>query len=56
MMIGGGGSACGRADHGIAITESDYPTLTQSSLPTLDFGDESAGTAVTAYALNLWIR
>ena len=30
MMIGGGGSSCRRADHGIGITEEDNVTLTQT--------------------------
>ena len=52
IMIGGGGSACARADHGIAITEENSPRF--GTTGTVDFGDNSAGT--TAYALNLWIR
>ena len=55
MMIGGGGSACGRADHGIAITEADYPQFGET-FTRQDFGDESGQTPVTSYALNLWIR
>ena len=27
LMIGGGGASCGRADHGIGITEKDTPGL-----------------------------
>ena len=54
-MIGGGGSSCSGADHGIAITESDSPKF-GDTIPRLDFGDESDSTPVTSYALNLWIR
>ena len=56
MMIGGGGSACGRADHGIAITEADYPQFKYNGFSHLDFGDESGEFPATSYALNLWIR
>ena len=52
IMIGGGGSSCARADHGIAITEEDKPQIGTSG--TRDFGDNGAGT--TSYALNLWVR
>ena len=55
LMIGGGGTACGRADHGIAITEANYPEFGET-FARLDFGDESSNTPVTSYALNLWIR
>ena len=56
-MIGGGGGSCGRADHGIAITEADSPKLHHGNRDQfLDFGDESQRTPVTSYALNLWIR
>ena len=52
MMIGGGGSSCARADHGIGITEENEPRF--GSIGTMDFGDNSAGSR--SYALNLWIR
>ncbi|EDO34464.1 predicted protein [Nematostella vectensis] len=52
MMIGGGGSACARADHGIGITESDYGSFIFD--PEADFGSDSVGTA-TDYSLNLWV-
>ena len=52
IMIGGGGSSCARADHGIAITEENSPRF--GTYGTRDFGDNAAGT--TSYALNLWIR
>ena len=52
IMIGGGGSSCARADHGIAITEENDPRI--GTLGTMDFGDNTAGT--TSYALNLWVR
>jgi len=55
LMIGGGGSSCARADHGIAITESDSPKF-GDTFSRQDFGDESGSTPVTSYALNLWIR
>ena len=52
IMIGGGGNACGRADHGIGITEGNYPRF--GSMGTSDFGDDSNGSKT--YSLNLWIR
>ena len=54
-MIGGGGSSCGRADHGVGITEADTPIFV-SSTPNYDFGDDATNTQTTTYALNLWIR
>ena len=55
MMIGGGGNGCGRADHGIGITEENDPQFTGWGR---DFGNESGDSSlVTAnYSLNLWIR
>ena len=55
MMIGGGGSSCSRADHGIGVTEANSPQFGSLS-ETMDFGDDGFGTAVTLYGLNLWIR
>eukprot|EP00795_Rhopilema_esculentum_P006803 gene6803-12392_t len=55
LMIGGGGSACGRADHGIGITEADTPVFADST-PNYDFGDDADSSQTTTYALNLWIR
>ncbi|XP_065070644.1 fibropellin-1-like isoform X2 [Rhopilema esculentum] len=55
LMIGGGGSACGRADHGVGITEANYPVFADST-PNYDFGDEANNAQATTYALNLWIR
>ena len=52
VMIGGGGSSCARADHGIAITESNSPRF--GTYGTKDFGDDMDGSS--SYALNLWIR
>ena len=54
-MNGGGGTSCGGADHGIAITKSDSPRFGKN-FSRLDFGDAADGTPVTSYALNLWIR
>ena len=52
IMIGGGGSSCALADHGIAITEENDPRF--GTVGTMDFGDNEAGSS--SYALNLWIR
>ena len=53
-MIGGGGSACSRADHGLGVTEGDDPRFASSGNG--DFGDNGNSGLVTAYALNLWVR
>ena len=65
MMIGGGGSNCARADHGIGITEANaasfYSFVGQGGVEMeYDFGNE-AGTYMypppsDTYPLNLWIR
>ena len=54
MMIGGGGSSCSRADHGIGITEVDEARF-YTSYPQSDFGDES-GSGTSSYSLNLWYK
>jgi hypothetical protein len=52
MMIGGGGSACARADHGIGNTEENSARFGTAN--GCDFGDGSC--SKPQYALNLWIR
>ena len=63
MMIGGGGSSCSRADHGIGITEKNSPSFAArgSGYAEYDFGynpsnggDNSYSSQ--SYSLNLWIR
>ncbi|MEE2837042.1 MAG: hypothetical protein VYB65_13570, partial [Myxococcota bacterium] len=54
MMIGGGGSGCSRADHGIGITEANQARFADSP-PESDFGNNS-GESEAAYSLNLWVR
>ena len=62
MMIGGGGNGCSRADHGIGITEANYPSFDDSDgPPEYDFGynPPSGGDnsfSSQSYSLNLWIR
>ena len=63
MMIGGGGSSCNRADHGIGITEQNSASFVElSSRETeYDFGNnaltEGGKTPPSrSYSLNLWIR
>jgi len=60
MMIGGGGSACARADHGIGKTETDDVSFVDfgNEQTEFDFGYEAHTGSVPsqAYALNLWIR
>jgi len=58
IMIGGGGGSCGRADHGIGVTEAN-----QAQFGTLDGGDQSRDfgndgnhASSTAYSLNMWVR
>ena len=57
MMIGGGGSACSHADHGIGITETDDASL-GTGQRVYDFGyDANTYNAPSqSYSLNLWIR
>ncbi|XP_028403521.1 uncharacterized protein LOC114526203 [Dendronephthya gigantea] len=61
MMIGGGGSGCSRADHGIGITEENHPKFGGSDTYA-DFGYETKEARYIesdlqrSYALNLWVR
>ncbi len=55
MMIGGGGSGCSRADHGIGITEENAARF-GGALPHFDFGFEANNDGTTTYSLNLWVR
>ena len=59
MMIGGGGSSCSRADHGIGITEQDAASFVEksSSETEYDFGNNAERAQPSrSYSLNLWIR
>lgn len=60
MMIGGGGQACARADHGIGITEENEANFAVGVEPEgtyeRDFADDGFAGPVTDYALNLWVR
>ena len=56
MMIGGGGSACARADHGIGITEANEASFHYSSPRERDFGYQGYAAPSQSYSLNLWIR
>ena len=60
MMIGGGGSSCALADHGIGITEADAASFVveRSGETEYDFGYNSFTHTVPSqsYSLNLWIR
>jgi len=53
MMIGGGGSSCDRADHGIGISEADEASFYHSM--EYDFGYDT-GSSSQSYSLNVWIR
>ena len=56
MMIGGGGSSCARADHGIGITEADAASFDDAGTEEYDFGEEANSAQDKTYSLNLWIR
>ena len=60
MMIGRGGSACERADHGIGITETNAASFVEAgaSETEYDFGYHSLTYKAQSrsYSLNLWIR
>ena len=55
MMIGGGGKACDRADHGIGITEENAAKFGGATM-FIDFGYRANAGIQSSYALNLWIR
>ena len=60
MMIGGGGTNCARADHGIGITETGRVSFVEiDDIQTeYDFGYNaiSSTTPSQSYSLNIWIR
>ena len=60
MMIGGGGSGCSRADHGIGITETNDVSFVDlgTSDTEYDFGYQATvgNPPSQSYSLNLWIR
>ena len=60
MMIGGGGSSCARADHGIGITETGAASFVEQggSETEYDFGYDGITNRAPSqsYSLNLWIR
>ena len=55
MMIGGGGSNCARADHGIGLTEANEASFVDGGHGESDCGND-AGSPDASYSLNLWIR
>ncbi len=55
MMIGGGGSHCSRADHGIGVTEENEAKFGDDH-PHSDFDSDGNNNGPTAYSLNLWVR
>ena len=60
MMIGGGGSSCSRADHGIGVSETGAASFVEGGgwQTEYDFGyDAETGNAPSqSYSLNLWTR
>ena len=55
IMIGGGGSECSRADHGIAVTNADEASFFDSGEGEADFGDDGDDPVNNTYSLSLWI-
>ena len=55
LMIGGGGSECNRADHGIGITEANQAML-KTVVPEYDFGNNGDVVPTKVYSLNLWVH
>ena len=53
MMVGGGGTRCNYANHGIGITEANWPRFGTGDCDG-DFGEECS--YPTSYSLNLWIK
>ena len=53
MMIGGGGTGCNYANHGIGITETNWPRFGTGDCDG-DFGEHC--NHPTSYSLNLWIK
>ena len=56
MMIGGGGDAGSRADHGIGITEANQASFLETGQGENDFGYPADASSTQSYSLNLWIR
>ena len=60
MMIGGGGSNCSRADHGVGITETAQASFVEAggSETEYDFGYDAktVNAPSQSYSLNLWTR
>ena len=57
-MIGGGGIARRKPDHGIGITEADRASFVVAKQFERDFGNEAwNSTRITrTYSLNLWVN
>ena len=58
LMIGGGGKDCGRADHGIGITEAKQASFLVEKQLERDFGNGAwQSVRITkSYSLNLWVN
>ena len=60
LMIGGGGTVCGRADHGIGITGADEAKFKWTRKEKFDFANDAnyliVGYPTALYSLNLWVR
>ena len=55
MMIGGGGSSCRTANHGIGVTEANSPSLADLEDEKY-FGSETFDNLFKTYSLNLWVK
>ena len=56
LMIGGGGSNCSRADHGIGVTEAEKASFSETGQGEFDFGFDGTSIPSKLYSLNVWVR
>ena len=58
MMIGGGGSNCSEAGHGIGVTSAKLSSfkIQSGSRPEWDFSNFHWNVGIQKYALNVWMR
>ena len=58
MMIGGGGSKCSKAGHGIGVTSAKLSSfkIRIGSRPEWDFSNFHWNVGLKKYALNVWMR
>ena len=58
IMIGGGGTSCSGADHGIGTTVAKLASFTikEDNRRESDFSNDTWVSITKSYSLNLWIR